>query len=160
MKQRPIGPLVDALQANGAGVAYLEGAGCLPLEIGANGLKGGHIQLAASVSSQYVSSILLCAPYAKEQVTLELIGGQVISQPYIDMTIAMMREFGIEVQRQTGTNGQLLDVYVIPPSPPSPAQRAPSRTLARRRSRATRVSPRKCSSRWAARWSRRRRARR
>ncbi|KAL7422257.1 hypothetical protein Q5752_002903 [Cryptotrichosporon argae] len=114
MKQRPIGPLVDALTANGAHIAYLEGQGCLPLEIGANGLAGGHIQLAASVSSQYVSSILLCAPYACEAITLELTGGQVISQPYIDMTIAMMREFGIEVERKRAADGTPLDVYAIP----------------------------------------------
>jgi len=114
MKQRPNGPLVDALLENGAEVSYVEGQGCLPLAIAPNGLKGGHIKLAASVSSQYVSSILLCAPYAAEAVTLELTGGQVISQPYIDMTIAMMKEFGIEVQRQTGPEGKLLDVYVIP----------------------------------------------
>lgn len=108
MKQRPIGPLVDALVENGAEVDYLESQGCLPLAISPNGLKGGHIRLAASVSSQYVSSILLCAPYAAEQITLELTGGQVISQPYIDMTIAMMKEFGIEVKRHDG------DVYTIP----------------------------------------------
>jgi pentafunctional AROM polypeptide len=115
MKQRPIGPLVDALAANGAKVQYLESQGCLPLSIEANGFQGGHIQLAASVSSQYVSSILLCAPYAKQQITLELTGGQVISQPYIDMTIAMMREFGIDVQRQRDEiTGKLLDVYYIP----------------------------------------------
>jgi pentafunctional AROM polypeptide len=115
MKQRPIGPLVDALTSNGASVKYLESQGCLPLQIEANGFQGGHIQLAASVSSQYVSSILLCAPYAKQQITLELTGGQVISQPYIDMTIAMMREFGIDVKRQTDeVTGKLLDVYYIP----------------------------------------------
>lgn len=93
---------------------YLEGEGCLPLSIAPNGLKGGHIKLAASVSSQYVSSILLCAPYAQEAITLELTGGQVISQPYIDMTIAMMKEFGIDVARQTGADGKLLEVYKIP----------------------------------------------
>ncbi|KAE8538060.1 pentafunctional AROM polypeptide [Cryptococcus gattii VGV] len=114
MKQRPIGPLVDALTANGAKVKYLESTGCLPLDIETNGFRGGHIQLAASVSSQYVSSILLCAPYAAEQVTLELTGGQVISQPYIDMTIAMMEQFGAIVERQKDEQGNLLDVYVIP----------------------------------------------
>ncbi|ORY33729.1 aromatic amino acid family biosynthesis-related protein [Naematelia encephala] len=114
MKQRPIGPLVDALVANGADIKYQEASGYPPLEIGANGLRGGHIKLAASVSSQYVSSILLCAPYAAEEVTLELTGGQVISQPYIDMTIAMMLDFGIQVVRQKDNNGNLSDVYVIP----------------------------------------------
>lgn len=114
MKVRPIGPLVDALTANGASLKYLEGSGTLPLDIATNGLQGGHIKLAASVSSQYVSSILLCAPYAAQEITLELIGGQVISQPYIDMTIAMMREFGIHVVRQTDASGKALDVYQIP----------------------------------------------
>ncbi|KAF5366551.1 hypothetical protein D9758_008997 [Tetrapyrgos nigripes] len=115
MKQRPIGPLVTALAANGGKIAYLESEGCLPLSIQPNGLKGGVIQLAASISSQYVSSVLLCAPYAAEPVTLELIGGQVISQPYIDMTIVMMKSFGIEVVRRAeeGT-GKLLDIYDIP----------------------------------------------
>ncbi|KAI0695228.1 Pentafunctional AroM protein [Cytidiella melzeri] len=114
MKQRPIGPLVDALRSNGSSVDYLESDGCLPLRIAPAGLKGSCIQLAASVSSQYVSSILLCAPYAQEQVTLELVGGQVISQPYIDMTIAIMRTFGIEVIRKIDSAGKLLDVYTIP----------------------------------------------
>jgi pentafunctional AROM polypeptide len=114
MKQRPIGPLVDALSANGAQISYLEGQSCLPLSIAPLGLKGGLIQLAASVSSQYVSSILLCAPYAKEKIVLELVGGTVISQPYIDMTIAMMKTFGVTVTRRTSPSGQLLDVYDIP----------------------------------------------
>ncbi|KAF8901182.1 Shikimate dehydrogenase [Gymnopilus junonius] len=100
MKQRPIGPLVSALQANGSDINFLEAFGSLPLAIAPQGLKGGVIQLAASVSSQYVSSVLLCAPYASEPVTLELTGGQVISQPYIDMTIAMMETFGITVVRR------------------------------------------------------------
>ncbi|GAA6039123.1 hypothetical protein JCM8097_005337 [Rhodosporidiobolus ruineniae] len=115
MKQRPIGPLVDALLANGTGVEYLEGQGTLPLKIAAteSGFKGGRIQLAASVSSQYVSSILLCAPYAQEEVLLELTGGVVISQPYIDMTIAMMASFGIQAERLT-EDGKLTDKYRIP----------------------------------------------
>ena len=115
MKQRPVGPLVDALLSNGCNIQYLESQGCLPLAISPNGLKGSNIQLAASVSSQYVSSILLCAPYAEEPVTLELTGGQVISQPYIDMTVAMMKTFGIEVcRRADAVTGKLLDIYDIP----------------------------------------------
>ncbi|KAF7303787.1 Pentafunctional AROM polypeptide [Mycena indigotica] len=115
MKQRPIGPLVDALRTNGNEIKYLESEGCLPLSIVPQGLKGSTIQLAASVSSQYVSSILLCAPYASEPVTLELTGGQVISQPYIDMTIAMMRTFGINVERRVDQmTGKALDIYDIP----------------------------------------------
>ncbi|XHG07077.1 hypothetical protein AWENTII_010239 [Aspergillus wentii] len=102
MKQRPIGDLVDALKANGADVEYVEKSGSLPLKIAASGgFSGGRINLAAKVSSQYVSSLLMCAPYAKEPVTLKLVGGKPISQPYIDMTTAMMRSFGIDVQKST-----------------------------------------------------------
>ncbi|ODM18599.1 Pentafunctional AROM polypeptide [Aspergillus cristatus] len=102
MKQRPIGDLVDALTANGAGIEYQEKKGSLPLKIAASGgFAGGPINLAAKVSSQYVSSLLMCAPYAKEPVTLRLVGGKPISQPYIDMTTAMMRSFGIDVQKST-----------------------------------------------------------
>lgn len=102
MKQRPIGDLVDALKTNGAVIEYLETVGCLPLNINASGgFNGGDINLAAKVSSQYVSSLLMCAPYAKKPVTLRLVGGKPVSQPYIDMTVAMMAAFGIKVQKST-----------------------------------------------------------
>ena len=115
MQQRPIGPLVDALRANGTRIAYQRHEGCLPLTIEAGGgFRGGHMQLAANVSSQYVSSVLLCAPYAAEEVVLELIGDKVISQPYIDMTIANMASFGIRVERLKGADGTLLNVYRVP----------------------------------------------
>ena len=100
MKQRPIGDLVDALQTNGAGIQYLENTGCLPLKVKASGgFNGGTIELAANVSSQYVSSLLMCAPYAKRPVTLKLVGEKPVSEPYIDMTIAMMASFGVMVER-------------------------------------------------------------
>lgn len=100
MKVRPIGPLVDSLRANGVDVKYLEKEHSLPLRVAASGgFAGGEIELAATVSSQYVSSLLMCAPYAKKPVTLRLVGGKPISQPYIDMTTAMMATFGIKVVR-------------------------------------------------------------
>lgn len=100
MQERPVGPLVDALAANGSEIEYLNNKGSLPLKIKAGkGLKGGRIELAATISSQYVSSILMCAPYAEKEVTLALVGGKPISQLYIDMTIAMMKDFGITVTR-------------------------------------------------------------
>lgn len=102
MKVRPIGPLVDALRLNGVSIDYLESEKSLPLRIGAaGGFEGGVIELAATVSSQYVSSILMAAPYAKKPVTLKLVGGKPISQLYIDMTIAMMKSFGITVSPST-----------------------------------------------------------
>ncbi|KAL8736932.1 MAG: hypothetical protein Q9181_002197, partial [Wetmoreana brouardii] len=100
MKKRPIGPLVETLQANGAGIQYLESKGSLPLRVKAGqGMKGGEINLAATISSQYVSSLLMCAPYADNDVTLRLVGGKPISQLYIDMTTAMMASFGVEVRK-------------------------------------------------------------
>ncbi|KAL8854751.1 MAG: hypothetical protein Q9221_000534 [Calogaya cf. arnoldii] len=102
MKKRPIGPLVEALQANGAGIDFMESKGSLPLTVKAGqGMKGGDIDLAATISSQYVSSLLMCAPYADQDVTLRLVGGKPISQLYIDMTTAMMASFGIHVQKST-----------------------------------------------------------
>ncbi|SPC68012.1 probable ARO1 - Pentafunctional AROM polypeptide [Ustilago sp. UG-2017b] len=117
MKERPIGALVDALRSNGTSIDYLEGHGCLPLAVKGTerGFKGGKIQLSATISSQYVSSILLCAPYAAEDVVLELVGGQVISQLYIDMTIAMMATFGIKVERLLEpATGRPSNTYRIP----------------------------------------------
>ncbi|KAB2572587.1 Pentafunctional AROM polypeptide [Lasiodiplodia theobromae] len=109
MKERPIGPLVDSLRSNGVEIDYLEKQGSLPLRVSASGgLVGGEISLTASISSQYVSSILMCAPYAREPVTLRLVGGKVISQPYIDITITMMESFGVKVERPAA------DTYYIP----------------------------------------------
>ncbi|KAI1388400.1 Pentafunctional AroM protein [Hypoxylon trugodes] len=102
MKVRPIGPLVDALRSNGVNIKYLEKEKSLPVQVdAAGGLDGGVIELAATISSQYVSSILMCAPYAKKPVTLRLVGGKPISQLYIDMTIAMMKAFGVSVTKST-----------------------------------------------------------
>ena len=115
MKQRPIAPLVEALSEASADIKYLSTSGCLPLSIAPTGLPGGILNLDASISSQYVSSILLCAPYAKQDTTLVLIGKAVISQLYIDMTIALMRDFGIHVTRERDPEtGALLNVYKIP----------------------------------------------
>jgi len=113
MQERPQGPLVDALRSNGVEIEYVgkPGSRSLPLRIAAaGGFAGGDIELTAKVSSQYVSSILMCAPYAKKPVTLRLVGDKVISQPYIDMTIAMMGQFGVHVERsKTEAN-----VYHVP----------------------------------------------
>lgn len=107
MKERPIGPLVEALRRNGSHIDYLESAGCLPLSV-VPGLEGGEIELSADVSSQYVSSLLMVAPYARAPVTLRLVGGKVISETYIDMTAAMMQNFGVIVEKRSAFE------YVIP----------------------------------------------
>lgn len=100
MQERPNGPLIDALRTNGAQIECLNREGSLPIRVQCgSGLKGGRIELGATVSSQYVSSILMAAPYAQSPVTLSLVGGKPISQLYIDMTIRMMAAFGIEVTK-------------------------------------------------------------
>ncbi|KAB8349443.1 hypothetical protein FH972_023470 [Carpinus fangiana] len=102
MKERPIGPLVESLRSNGIDVTFKERPGSLPVQVAANGgFAGGEINLAATISSQFVSSLLMCAPYAKSPVTLRLVGGKPVSQAYINMTITMMATFGVHVQRST-----------------------------------------------------------
>ncbi|KAK9477156.1 EPSP synthase-domain-containing protein [Lipomyces japonicus] len=111
MKQRPIGALVDALKSNGAHIDYLETVGSLPIRVEADKhLEGGRVELAATVSSQYVSALLMAAPYASSPITLALVGGKPVSQPYIDMTITMMRSFGVDVTRSKTEE----NTYVIP----------------------------------------------
>lgn len=98
MKERPIAPLVDALRANGCGLTYLEADGCPPVAVRGTGLRGGVVRLASKVSSQYVSSVLLSAPYAQEPLVLELEEEHPTSLPYILMTTQLMQAFGIEVE--------------------------------------------------------------
>lgn len=112
MKERPVAPLVDALVANGVEIKYKGNSGCLPLEISAaGGLNGRDITLSATISSQYVSSILMCAPLARSPVTLRLVGGKPISSSYIAMTTSMMSSFGIKVQKLPNE-----EAYLIHPS--------------------------------------------
>lgn len=112
MQERPIGDLVNALTKNGAEVQYLRNQGSLPVRVGKTPFRGGRIELEATVSSQYVSALLMVAPYASEPVTLALVGGQPVSQFYIDMTIQMMQDFGVKVERASEPH-----TYVIPNTP-------------------------------------------
>ena len=101
MHERPQGHLVDALRTNGAKVTYKGKEGCFPLEVDASGgLQGGEISVEASISSQFISSLLLSSPYAKKPVTLRLTGNPV-SVLYTEMTVAMMKSFGIAVKRSS-----------------------------------------------------------
>ena len=86
----PTAPATTAA-ATGCDIEYLGETGCLPLRIHPTGLHGGSIQLAAALSSQYASSVLMAAPLAHSPVVLELVGPSVASEPYIDMTVRMMQ---------------------------------------------------------------------
>jgi 3-phosphoshikimate 1-carboxyvinyltransferase len=96
MKQRPIKLLVDALNSLGARIEYVENEGFPPLRIFGSALTGGEISLNGGVSSQYISALMMIAPYMQNglKITLE---GNVISVPYIRMTMSMMKEYGVDV---------------------------------------------------------------
>lgn len=107
MKQRPISDLVDALRYCGCSVESLRhrdpgSTACheamLPISVAGGGFPGGKIIISATTSSQFVSSVLLSAPYANEPVQMVLDGGVAVSRPYIDMTIGLMRKFGAVVE--------------------------------------------------------------
>ncbi|ODP98702.1 3-phosphoshikimate 1-carboxyvinyltransferase [Salinivibrio kushneri] len=97
MKERPIGHLVDALNAIGADIHYLETEGYPPLRIHGTGLAGGDVSIDGSISSQFLTALLMAAPFA-EQETRITIKGDLVSKPYIDITLAIMAQFGVEVQ--------------------------------------------------------------
>ncbi|MDY6986793.1 MAG: 3-phosphoshikimate 1-carboxyvinyltransferase [Thermodesulfobacteriota bacterium] len=96
MRQRPIQPLVDALQKLGVQASCRKKDGCPPVEVLADGIGGGKTTLAGGLSSQYLSSLLLAAPYAGGDVAIEVLG-VLPSRPYIDMTLDVMERFGAEV---------------------------------------------------------------
>lgn len=98
MKQRPIGLLVDALRKLGATIDYLEQTGFPPLEIHPfQGQKVDAVTVAGNVSSQYISALMMIAPLLTQGLSIELVG-KVGSRPYIDMTAALMKLFGIDCQ--------------------------------------------------------------
>ena len=95
MKERPIGHLVEALNSIGADINYLEKDGFPPLAINGKALEGGKVDISTSVSSQFVSALLLIAPTLKKGLSLCL-KGELLSKPYIKMTLDIMRYFGIQ----------------------------------------------------------------
>ncbi|WP_018651938.1 3-phosphoshikimate 1-carboxyvinyltransferase [Actinobacillus capsulatus] len=99
MKERPIKHLVDALRQVGASVQYLENEGYPPLAIRNSGLKGGKVQIDGSISSQFLTALLMAAPLAEGDMEIEIIG-ELVSKPYIDITLAMMKDFGVNVENQ------------------------------------------------------------
>jgi len=94
MRQRPIGILVDALRKLGASIEYTENEGFPPLKILGTSLKGGVLELDGSISSQYISALLMIAPTIPGGLTLKLLN-QVTSKPYIELTLNLMKQFGV-----------------------------------------------------------------
>ncbi len=97
MYERPIEDLVDALRPMGADIEYLARDGYPPLRIHARGIPGGSVSVRGNVSSQYLTAILLSAPLARRDMVIEVVG-DLVSKPYIDMTVAVMRRFGATVE--------------------------------------------------------------
>jgi len=98
MQQRPIQDLLDGLNQLGVGARSVNADGCPPIEVTGGGLKGGSVTIDCRISSQYLSALLMIAPFAKKTVTITVSDG-LVSRPYVDMTIAVMEEFGIAVDR-------------------------------------------------------------
>ncbi len=98
MRQRPIQELLDALGQLGADARAEQGTGCPPVIVEARGLEGGLARLPGDRSSQFLSALLLAAPYARSPVTLE-VQGELLSKPFVDMTLDVMADFGVRVTR-------------------------------------------------------------
>jgi 3-phosphoshikimate 1-carboxyvinyltransferase len=96
MRERPIGDLVDALRQLGTDAESEGPGGCPPVVIRAAGLPGGPATVRGDISSQFLSGLLMAAPYAKRPVDLS-VEGTLVSQPYVRMTLAVMSAFGIDV---------------------------------------------------------------
>ena len=113
MKHRPIGILVNALRQLGADISYEGEEGFPPLRIKGKPLSGGIIDIPGDMSSQYVSAMLMIGPVLENGLELRL-KGHVISRPYIDLTLWMMREFGADADWTSG------DTVVVRPTPYQP----------------------------------------
>lgn len=99
MRERPIQDLIDALQQLGAQVASDMDSGCPPLLVRASGLRGGRATIGGAISSQFLSGLLMAAPYAQQDVEIEL-ASELVSKPYVTMTEAVMAAFGVSVESQ------------------------------------------------------------
>ena len=99
MRERPIIDLVNGLSQLGANLRCINGTDCPPVEVIADGLPGGITRLSGAISSQYLTAILLAAPYADKEVQIE-ITDKLVSVPYVEMTLRLMRSFGVSVNHE------------------------------------------------------------
>lgn len=98
MRERPIGDLIDGLKAWGAQVesTNINNPSCPPVQLNATGIDGGFASVKGNVSSQFLSGMMMAAPYARRPVTIA-VSGELVSKPYVDMTVAVMKSFGVLV---------------------------------------------------------------
>ncbi|MCL2733137.1 MAG: 3-phosphoshikimate 1-carboxyvinyltransferase, partial [Actinomycetia bacterium] len=106
MRRRPVAPLTGALRSLGVDLTHEDADGHLPLTVVADGIKGGAIDLDASLSSQFLTALLLTGPLTAEGLRIRVTG--IVSVPYVEITLAMMRRFGVTVAREG-------DTFVVPP---------------------------------------------
>jgi 3-phosphoshikimate 1-carboxyvinyltransferase len=103
MRERPIADLVDGLRQLGVDAECTAGTGCPPVRVAAAGLPSGLVELSGSVSSQYLTALLMAAPLATGAGGVEIrITDELVSQPYVDMTVKLMARFGVEVEQLDG----------------------------------------------------------
>lgn len=112
MKERPIGILVEALQKLGADIEYLGREGFPPLKIKGKNLTENKISIPANISSQYISALILIAPKLKNGLEMTL-KGNITSKPYIEMTLALLNQIGVETSFINNTIK--IDCFVVPP---------------------------------------------
>jgi 3-phosphoshikimate 1-carboxyvinyltransferase len=99
MRERPVGDLLDALRALGVNVRSERENGCPPIRLSAAGITGGRTTIRGDVSSQFLSALLMAAPLARGPLRIE-VAGELVSKPYIDMTLQTMAAFGVVVRRE------------------------------------------------------------
>ncbi len=97
MRERPIADLLEALRQLGADAQSEQNNGCPPILVRASGLRGARAEVAGTISSQFLSALLMAAPCAQQDVEL-VVRGPLVSRPYVDMTLALMRSFGAQVE--------------------------------------------------------------
>ena len=119
MSERPIGHLVDGLRLLGANIEYLDKPDFPPLRITGTGLNGGNIKMRGDISSQFLTSLLLSAPLARDRVQVS-IEGELVSKPYLDLTLALMNSFGARAEHSNHEvftvhpgNYRAVDSYLI-----------------------------------------------
>ncbi len=100
LRQRPIAPLLDVVSTLGAEIDFDVEAGHLPITLHADGLIGGSVEIQGAASSQFISALLLAGPYMPDGLSLT-VTGEVVSRPYIDMTVRIMHSFSVEVEERT-----------------------------------------------------------
>ena len=104
MRERPIADLIDGLKQLGAEVSCVEETGCPPVTIDAKGLAGGTAEISGKMSSQFLSSLLMASPVVDGDVTIK-IKDELISAPYVSLTIGLMKKFGVNVEIEGGMDG-------------------------------------------------------